>query len=164
MALLRSAALSIGFAVSLAACASVENPDFSSGQSIIEADKKSILSSNSFDETSERIRIAIESRGLTIFAVVDHAAGAREASLVLPENTLFVFGSPRAGTPLMAENPKLGLDLPLKISVYIEDDDVYVLSSDIRAITARAGVNEQVPVVDKIESVLVGIVKEAVSN
>ncbi|MEM9054456.1 MAG: DUF302 domain-containing protein [Pseudomonadota bacterium] len=164
MTSLKPLVLSIGLAASTAACISVDNTRLVNEAPEIENNMQPKLSSASFEETRTRIENALEARGLTVFAVVDHAAGARAASLTLPENTLFIFGNPKAGTPLMAENPQLGLDLPLKISVYEDGDEVYVLSSDIRAITARAQVSEPAAVLDKIETVLAGIVEEATSN
>lgn len=71
----------------------------------------------SFDETLQRLRSAIEARGASVFAVIDHAGAAAQAGLTMPPTQVMIFGSPRAGTPLMLAAPSLAIDLPLKILV-----------------------------------------------
>ena len=65
-----------------------------------------------------RLITAITSRGLTVFARVDHAAAAREAGMELAAEELVVFGNPRAGTPLMQSDPRIGIELPLRMLVW----------------------------------------------
>ena len=72
-------------------------------------------------ETIDALVAALEQRSITVFARIDHAEGARRAGLDLPEETVLVFGNPQAGTPLMQGDPKIGIELPLKILVW--DDD-----------------------------------------
>ena len=70
-----------------------------------------------FDETLRRLRSAIEAKGASVFAVIDHAAAAAQAGLTMPPTQVLIFGSPKAGTPLMLAAPSLAIDLPLKILV-----------------------------------------------
>ncbi len=72
-----------------------------------------------FDETITRLTQAIEERGITLLAQVPHGAAARKAGLELRDTTLLIFGNPRGGTPLMAVNQEVGLDLPLRILVWV---------------------------------------------
>jgi len=72
-------------------------------------------------ETAERIKAEIEKRGMSIFARVDHAAAARTAGMQLRPTEVLMFGSPRAGTPLMQADQTIGIDLPLKLLVW-EDE------------------------------------------
>ncbi len=69
-------------------------------------------------ETLRRLEAAIGARGMTIFAHVDHAAGARDAGLELRPTDLVIFGSAAAGTPLMVAAQTIGIDLPLKMLVW----------------------------------------------
>jgi uncharacterized protein (DUF302 family) len=69
-------------------------------------------------ETADRAASAIEAKGMIVFARIDHAAGAKRAGLELKPTELLIFGSARAGTPLMQENPLVGIDLPLKALVW----------------------------------------------
>lgn len=70
-----------------------------------------------FDETLQRLHSAIEAKGARVFALIDHAGEAARAGLTMPPTKVLIFGSPRAGTPLMLAAPSLAIDLPLKILV-----------------------------------------------
>lgn len=113
-----------------------------------------------FATTNSRLKTAIESRGLIIFATVDHAAGASKVGQTLAPNTLYIFGNPQAGTPLMLANPDLGIDLPLKAHIQEIDGEVFITTSDIKALTTGAGVTEPAPVIAKIGETLDAITKE----
>jgi uncharacterized protein (DUF302 family) len=65
-----------------------------------------------------RLDAAVKARGMTVFARVDHAAGAAEAGLSLRPTDLLIFGNARGGTPLMQAGQTIGLDLPLKVLVW----------------------------------------------
>jgi uncharacterized protein (DUF302 family) len=85
-----------------------------------------------FAETVERLSRAVGERGMTLFAVVDHAAGARQAGLEMNDATLLVFGNPRGGTPVMVAAPLAALDLPLRALVWGDDAGaVWVSYQDI---------------------------------
>lgn len=79
-------------------------------------------SENPFDETLGKLQSAIDARGFTTFAVIDHAKGAASIGETLRPTTLIVFGNPKGGTPLMQAEQTIGLELPLKILV-AEDRD-----------------------------------------
>lgn len=69
-------------------------------------------------ETMDRLEAAVTSKGLTVFARVDHAAGAAAVGLPLRPTELLIFGNARGGTALMQANQVAGIDLPLKALVY----------------------------------------------
>ncbi|HWF49655.1 MAG TPA: DUF302 domain-containing protein [Solirubrobacteraceae bacterium] len=75
-------------------------------------------SPHSVRETIERLLSALEARGMEVFARIDHGAGARTAGLELRDEEVVVFGNPRAGTPLMQADPKVGYELPLRLLVW----------------------------------------------
>jgi len=77
-----------------------------------------ILSNHSVDETVERLRAALAAKGVTLFALVDHSGEAAKAGLAMPPTKLLIFGSPKAGTPVMLAAPRIAIDLPLKILVW----------------------------------------------
>jgi uncharacterized protein (DUF302 family) len=79
-------------------------------------------SSFSAAETVERIESALRSKGIMIFALIDHSGEAQKAGLRMHFAQVIIFGSPKAGTPLMVASPTLALDLPLKALVW-EDAD-----------------------------------------
>ena len=72
-------------------------------------------------ETMDRLAAAVAAAGMSVFARIDHAAGAEAAGLTLAPMKVLVFGSPVAGTPLMEAAKTTGIDLPLKALVW-EDD------------------------------------------
>jgi uncharacterized protein (DUF302 family) len=75
---------------------------------------------SSFDpkETMDRLEAALRASGVTIFARIDHAAGAAEVGETLRPTELLIFGNPKAGTPLMQAGQTIGIDLPLKALVW----------------------------------------------
>jgi uncharacterized protein (DUF302 family) len=74
-------------------------------------------SRHSVDETVTRLKDILHAKGLTLFALVDHSGEAEKVALQMPDTKLLVFGSPKAGTPLMLAAPSAAIDLPLKILV-----------------------------------------------
>ncbi len=76
-----------------------------------------ISANHSVDETVQKLRDILQSKGVTLFAVVDHSGEAAKAGLQMPNTKLVIFGSPKAGTPLMLAAPSIAIDLPLKILV-----------------------------------------------
>jgi uncharacterized protein (DUF302 family) len=84
-----------------------------------------------------RLKDLIASRGLKLFAVIDHSGEARRAGLELRETMVVQFGSPAAGTPVMAASPLAALDLPLKVLVWDHDGQTNVSYTDPAALAAR---------------------------
>jgi uncharacterized protein (DUF302 family) len=75
-------------------------------------------------ETLKRIEGAIARYGMTVFARVDHGAAAEKAGMELRPTVVLLFGSPRAGTPLMHQTPTLAIDLPIRMLVWQDADGV----------------------------------------
>jgi uncharacterized protein (DUF302 family)/uncharacterized membrane protein YidH (DUF202 family) len=81
-----------------------------------------IPSNHTVDQTVQRLKGILEAKGVNLFALVDHSGEAEKAGLKMPPTKLLIFGSPKAGTPLMLASPSIAIDLPLKILIW-EDDD-----------------------------------------
>jgi uncharacterized protein (DUF302 family) len=77
----------------------------------------SIPSSHSVDETVDRLKNILQSKQITLFALIDHSGEAAKVGLKMPSTKLLIFGNPKGGTPLMLAAPSTALDLPLKILV-----------------------------------------------
>ena len=77
-----------------------------------------VASAQGFAQTLDGLVAALTEAGVQIFARIDHAANAGDAGLELRPTTLVIFGSGKAGTPLMQASQTLGLDLPLRALVY----------------------------------------------
>jgi uncharacterized protein (DUF302 family) len=76
-----------------------------------------VASKYSVEETLRRLEAAFASKGLRVFAVVDHSGEADKVGLEMRPSKVVIFGSPKAGTPLMVASPSLAIDLPLKALV-----------------------------------------------
>ena len=79
----------------------------------------------------------ISAKGVKLFAVIDQSAEARQVGLSLRDTTLVIFGSPAAGTPVMAASPLAALDLPLKVLVWDDDGQTKVTYYSAAALAAR---------------------------
>jgi uncharacterized protein (DUF302 family) len=88
----------------------------------------SLRSPYSVADTLQRLEAIITSKGLTIFARVDHSGEAAKVGLKMPPTELLIFGSPKSGTPLMIASPTLAIDLPLKALVWQNGDGAVWLS------------------------------------
>jgi uncharacterized protein (DUF302 family) len=77
-----------------------------------------ILCNYSVDEAVEKLKAILQARGVTLFALVDHSGEAEKVGLRMPPTKLLIFGSPKAGTPLMLTSPSIAIDLPLKILIW----------------------------------------------
>ena len=77
-----------------------------------------IRSSNGPKDTMDRLEAAVKAKGLTVFARIDHAAGAAAVGLSLRPTELLIFGNAKGGTPLMESMQTIGIDLPLKALVW----------------------------------------------
>ena len=97
-----------------------------------------IPSAYSVDDTISRFEAALQAIGVTLFAKVDHGAGAVEAGMTLRPTFLLIFGSARAGTLLMQANQRIGVDLPLKALVWQDaDEKVWLTYNDPAWLAAR---------------------------
>ena len=114
-------------------------------------------------ETMDRLEAEIRAKGMTVFARIDHAAGAVAVGLPLRPTELLIFGSAKAGTPLMQAERAVGIDLPLKALVY-EDaaGKVWLAYNDPRWIARRHGIGAVVaPSVDAMAAALDRLAKSA---
>ena len=85
-------------------------------------------SQHSVPETIQRLSAALKSKGIAIFALVDHSGEAEKAGLKMRPTQLLIFGNPKAGTPLMVAAPSTAIDLPLKALAWEDADGKVWLS------------------------------------
>src|SRR5262249_30669761 len=96
------------------------------GSMITTEEKRGIVnlqSNQSFSATVEQLSKVLRAHGMTIFARIDQKAAAEAAGLTMPPMMLFLFGNPKAGTPLMLAHPSIAIDLPLKALVWEDESD-----------------------------------------
>lgn len=112
-------------------------------------------------ETVERLTAVIRARGIKLFAVIDHSGEAAAAGLELRDTKLLVFGSPQAGTPVMAARPLAALDLPLKLLVWDDDGRTSVSYVAPGALAARHGLTDELAGrLGGVEAVTSGVLDE----
>ena len=99
-----------------------------------------IASRYSLDDTMRTLQEVFSEKGLQVFALIDHSGEAKKVGLEMPPTKVLIFGSPKAGTPLMLAAPSLAIDLPLKALV-AEDAEgkVSVTYNDPEYLRARHG-------------------------
>ena len=116
--------------------------------------------------TLMRLENSIASRGLTIFARIDHAAGAKDEGMDLRPTQVLIFGSPKSGTPLMQMSETIGIDLPLKMLVRQEANGQTVLAYDDPAwLASRHGLAAAAgPIVEKMQAAMAAIAGEAAAG
>lgn len=100
-----------------------------------------VESRHSVEETVRKLRAIFAEKGLEIFAVIDHSGEAEKVGLKMPSTKVVIFGSPKAGTPLMITAPSLAIDLPLKALVAADTKgQVSVRYNDPEYLRERHGV------------------------
>lgn len=81
-----------------------------------------VASPYSVDETVRRLQQILTEKGVQVFALIDHSGEAARVGMSMPPTKVLIFGSPKAGTPLMLSAPTIAIDLPLK-ALIAEDKD-----------------------------------------
>ena len=119
------------------------------------------VSSSGYADTLRRLLDAIAGRGLTVFAQFDHAAAAREAGMELADEVVVVFGDPRGGTPLMQADPRVGIELPLRMLVWEAGEQTRVGYNDPREFARSFEIASEASRLDAMASLLDGLAKQA---
>src|SRR5579862_15154 len=103
-----------------------------------------IASPRSVPETLQRLEEILRSKGMAIFARIDHSGEAAKVGLEMHATQLLLFGSPKGGTPVMVAAPSVAIDLPLKALV-AEDDQgkVWVTYNSPEYLQQRHGIPEE---------------------
>jgi uncharacterized protein (DUF302 family) len=118
------------------------------------------VSPRSVADTVSRLTGILSAKGIKVFAVIDQSAEARQAGLELRETTLVIFGSPVAGTPVMAAVPLAALDLPLKVLIWADDGQTKVTYYSPAAQAARYDLSAQLAArlasIDPLTDALIG--------
>ncbi|WP_319557865.1 DUF302 domain-containing protein [Thiomicrorhabdus sp.] len=120
-----------------------------------------IKSAHSVTQSIDNLEREIHKRNMNIFARVNHSAGAQKIGADLRPTELLIFGSPQGGTPLMECSQVIGLDLPLKVLAWEDEEGTVWLSfNDLNYLAARHQISECVNV-EKLNSVLKKIVEDS---
>jgi uncharacterized protein (DUF302 family) len=99
-------------------------------------------SPRSVPATVERLTELVAAKGLKLFTVIDHSGEAQASGLELRDTKVVIFGSPQAGTPVMAAAPLAALDLPLKVLVFDDNGTTRIAYAAPDALAARFGFSD----------------------
>ena len=109
-----------------------------------EAGLITVASAHTVKDTFDRLETSLKAAGITVFARIDHAAGARSVGLELRPTEVLIFGNPKAGTPLMQAVQTIGLDLPLKVLAWQDAaSKVWLTYADMAWLARRHGLGAE---------------------
>lgn len=112
-------------------------------------------------ETLDRLESILKKKGITIFARVDHAAGAKNVGLEMTDTQLLIFGNPKMGTPLMNEQRLVGLDLPMKVLAWKDaSGQTWIAYTSPDELKSRHRLKNE-KIIDKMKNALNGMTDKA---
>src|ERR1700742_2745383 len=124
-----------------------------------------IKSSHAPHETMTRLEAAVKAKGMTVFARIDHAAGASAAGLSLRPAEVLIFGNAKGGTPLMQSVQTIAIDLPLRALVWQDAaGDTWLSYNDPAWLAARHGVSGAAAVVGNLVAALKAVAESATTR
>ncbi len=114
-----------------------------------------VETTKSVPEALDALEAAVGNAGATVFARIDHAAGAEKVGTPIPPNQVLIFGNPALGTPAMQIDPRAGLFLPLKVQAYEDaNGQVWLAYEDPKETMDELDEVENSPVIEKIRGAL----------
>ena len=120
-------------------------------------------SPHSVQETLDRFETVLKKKGITVFARIDHAAGAKSIGQKLLPTQVIIFGTPKIGTALMTANRRVGIDLPLKALAWKDaEGKVWLAYRDPAELKLRYQITSRDKVFAKISKALDGLSNAAV--
>ena len=116
-------------------------------------------------DTMNRLEAEVRAKGMTVFAHIDHAAGARAVGLSLRPTEVLIFGNAKAGTPLMQSVQTIGIDLPLKALVWQDSSgDTWLSYNDPAWLAQRHGVSGETAAAISTMTAALGAVAKAATT
>lgn len=114
-----------------------------------------VKSAHSVSVTADRLESILKKKGMTVFARIDHAAGAEKAGKKLRPTELVIFGNPKVGTPLMKCSQSIAIDLPQKALIWKDaDGNVWLSYNDPQHLVARHNTQGCEKVIKKVTGAL----------
>ena len=117
-----------------------------------------------FEETVAALQKTLNSKGITIFATIDHKKAAEAVGENMQPATVLIVGNPKVGTALMQENPLLAIELPLKILIYEEDKTVKIRYEKIAAMGEKYHIKQNFATAEKIDAAMLQLIKSSIGK
>lgn len=122
------------------------------------------LSARGVQTTMDSLENLIRNKGLTVFARIDHAAGAAKVDEEILPTQLLIFGNPAIGTKLISSQRTVGIDLPIKVLIWEEPDGkVWIAYNDPAYLAERHGIDDRDEALQKMAGAVKGLVSAAAS-
>ena len=119
----------------------------------------------SVEETEHRFVQVLDAKGLNIFATIDHAQNAEDAGLQLSPTRVIIFGNPNVGTLLMQCQQNVGIDLPLKLLIWEDEQGVYLAYNDPHYLSERHHLDSTTQqVIDTMANALSGLTDQTIRS
>ena len=117
-----------------------------------------------FEETVAALQKTLNSKGITVFATIEHHKAAEAVGETMQPATVLIVGNPKVGTALMQENPRFAIELPLKILIYEEGKTVNIRYEKVAAIAKKYDIKQNFSTAEKIDSAMQQLIKLAIGK
>ncbi|WP_454962054.1 DUF302 domain-containing protein [Capnocytophaga leadbetteri] len=117
-----------------------------------------------FEETVAALQKTLNSKGIIIFATIEHHKAAEAVGESMQPATVLIVGNPKVGTALMQENPRLAIELPLKILIYEDGKTVNIRYEKIATIAEKYHIKQNFATAEKIDAAMLQLIKLAIGE
>ena len=117
-----------------------------------------------FEETVAALQKTLNSKGIIIFATIEHHKAAEAVGESMQPATVLIVGNPKIGTALMQENPRFAIELPLKILIYEENKTVNIRYEKIAAMGEKYHIKQNFATAEKIDTAMLQLIKSSISK
>ena len=117
-----------------------------------------------FEETVVALQKTLNSKGITVFATIEHHKAAEAVGESMSPATVLIVGNPKVGTALMQENPLLAIELPLKILIYEEGKTVNIRYEKVTAIAEKYHIKQNFSTAEKIDAAMQQLIKLSIGK
>lgn len=117
-----------------------------------------------FEETVAALQKTLNSKGITIFATIEHHKAAEAVGESMSPATVLIVGNPKVGTALMQENPLLAIELPLKILIYEKEKAVNIRYEKISATVEKYNIKQNFGTAEKIDAAMQQLIKLSIGK
>ena len=117
-----------------------------------------------FEETVEALQKTLNSKGINVFATIEHHKAAEAVGESMQPATVLIVGNPKVGTVLMQENPRFAIELPLKILIYEEGKTVNIRYEKVAAIAEKYHIKQNFATAEKIDAAMLQLIKSSIGK
>ena len=117
-----------------------------------------------FEETVVALQKTLNSKGITVFATIEHHKAAEAVGESMSPATVLIVGNPKVGTALMQENPLLAIELPLKILIYEEGKMVNIRYEKVAAIAEKYHIKQNFSTAERIDAAMLQLIKSTIGK